>query len=172
MASVALLFPAPHQKEIMKVFCLLMLAVIVGASAKEWSKPEFCKARDCPRFELVEDNDDYNTRKYASALWAWVQTKETRDPEEAVARAFALLSNYFLGQNDQQVAIPMTTPVAHNISLVKHGDDADDDEADTLGKFSRKRRRHSWKFDVTVKFCKCYIIQTSHLKIVYRLEEN
>lgn len=53
-------------------FVLACLAVLLGPTAaqvSQWAKPKWCKERDCPRFELINDAKGYQTRKYEPAIW-------------------------------------------------------------------------------------------------------
>ncbi|GAB4818132.1 hypothetical protein N2152v2_005178 [Parachlorella kessleri] len=102
----------------MKTFALVLIAALLGlASCDDWEKPEWCRDHDCPKFKVVNSADGYETRTYEPATWAYVKMKGVRHPDEAVMEGFAHLFKYINGDNEAGDNIPMTVPVAHNMSL-------------------------------------------------------
>lgn len=62
-----------------------------------------------PKFEVVEEADGVEVRRYAPAVLAEVTVPGEHD--EAIDKAFARLANYIFGDNSRREQMSMTTPV-------------------------------------------------------------
>ncbi|KAK3601051.1 hypothetical protein CHS0354_029277 [Potamilus streckersoni] len=77
-----------------------------------WHKPEFCREYKCPEYEVLEEHEGYELRRYQPSVWAsnsrlhdgWLNEEERR-------MQFTALFRYISGNNNQQSRIPMTLPV-------------------------------------------------------------
>ena len=84
--------------------CLaLASSAAVQPQKLDWEEPSFCNTNQCPVFEVVEEFDGYELRRYPAATW--VSTiYEANNPAEAdgmVGTAFNKLFNYIDGQNEE-----------------------------------------------------------------------
>lgn len=77
------------------------------------STPEFCRQYDCPRFYEVELNvtGDYKLRCYPKS-YKWVSTIYDDDQRDVFMRLF----RYISGNNQAEMKIKMTVPVAMKIN--------------------------------------------------------
>lgn len=74
------------------------------------SKPWFCHGLDCPYFDIVESNDEYEIRRYKHGVWASTVV-ETYAYAVASPMGFRRLFDYIDEGNALGVKIPMTSPV-------------------------------------------------------------
>eukprot|EP00887_Chlorella_sp_A99_P007940 scaffold12.g7940.t1 len=63
-------------------------AAAAAGVLSDFEKPAWCGDRDCPRFELVTEGEDYETRRYEEALWVHTRIKDLPQ-DEATFRARA-----------------------------------------------------------------------------------
>lgn len=73
-------------------------------------KPWFCHGLDCPFFDIIDSNDDFETRRYRSGVWASTVV-ETYLYAVASPMGFRRLFDYIDEGNALGVKIPMTSPV-------------------------------------------------------------
>lgn len=73
-------------------------------------KPWFCHGLDCPYFDILESNEDFETRRYKHGVWASTVV-ETYLYAVASPMGFRRLFNYIDEGNALGVKIPMTSPV-------------------------------------------------------------
>ena len=88
----------------------LCLAVVYSAAVEkkvenklteEWEKPAFCNGNDCPVFEVLEQGDGYEVRRYPAATWVSTMyyANNPAEGDEKQGVAFNKLFNYIDGQN-------------------------------------------------------------------------
>ncbi|KAK9915233.1 hypothetical protein WJX75_006502 [Coccomyxa subellipsoidea] len=104
-------------KSLALLIVLLLGTATTIASAKS-SKPWFCHDLDCPEYDVVDKNDDYEVREYSKGKWASTKI-EGYLYTATIVQGFKRLFNYISGENEPQVKINMTAPV---VTKVEHGD--------------------------------------------------
>ncbi|EIE22365.1 SOUL heme-binding protein [Coccomyxa subellipsoidea C-169] len=97
---------------------LLLLGTTFTITSAKSSKPWFCHDLDCPEYDVVEKNDDYEVREYSKGKWASTKI-EGYLYSASIVQGFKRLFDYISGENEPQVKINMTAPV---VTKVEHGD--------------------------------------------------
>lgn len=87
---------------------VVVLSVVCVALATD--RPAFCHDLDCPEFEVLETNDNYELRHYNATKWAAIQA-EGASRDQVNNDMFFTLFKYIDGSNANSVKIPMTAPV-------------------------------------------------------------
>merc|ERR1711893_27971 len=82
---------------------------IDSVNAKSWDKPSFCRS-ECPEFEIIEQNADYEVRRYVTTTWVSTSTDDM-SLDDARSRNFDKLFDYISGNNVAGIEIAMTSPV-------------------------------------------------------------
>lgn len=73
-------------------------------------KPWFCHKLGCPDFEVIEDEKEYQLRRYGKT--SWVSTTLTGvSLDTAMNKMFMKLFEYISGNNEKREKIEMTCPV-------------------------------------------------------------
>ncbi|XP_062602201.1 heme-binding protein 2-like [Saccostrea cucullata] len=72
--------------------------------------PDFCNKLDCPKYQVLEKNKDYELRLYESSGWMSSNTAGI-DYKEASYTNFRRLFRYINGTNEKAEKIAMTAPV-------------------------------------------------------------
>ena len=101
----------------------LLLALVSSASGamaapphqRQDPEPAFCHDLDCPKYTVVNKTDKYEERKYEASKWVGTLVQDI-DWQKAVNIGFELLFAYISGANSAKEKIPMTAPVATQIS--------------------------------------------------------
>lgn len=86
------------------------MGVCGGVGSGLLGKPWFCHGLDCPYFDILESNEDFETRRYKSGVWASTVV-ETYLYAVASPMGFRRLFDYIDEGNALGVKIPMTSPV-------------------------------------------------------------
>jgi hypothetical protein len=73
-------------------------------------KPWFCRAKDCPIYEVLEMREDYEIRIYHPSKWVSTIV-ETDDYLAAQMLGYYRLFRYFHGNNNKYMNISMTYPI-------------------------------------------------------------
>jgi len=86
----------------------IILAILVTATI---ASPSFCRSNDCPRYTVVEQNNDFEVRAYETFRWASTTIINNHDLRAAQRAAFWKLFGYISGQNARGEKLKMTFPV-------------------------------------------------------------
>jgi hypothetical protein len=90
--------------------------------------PWFCHDKDCPAYTCKNDSNVWETRVYSANQTFLVYKTTGRSLEWAQLKGVEKIYKYIEGANDQQVNLPMTTPVtvsvkpgmANNVYMVSY----------------------------------------------------
>ncbi|CAH2253138.1 Hypothetical predicted protein [Pelobates cultripes] len=63
----------------------------------------------CPKFQVVETNDDFELRAYDATRWALTSTDPSMDPD-AITDSFMILARYTRGFNNKGMIFEMAAP--------------------------------------------------------------
>ncbi|CAI5493345.1 unnamed protein product [Closterium sp. Naga37s-1] len=74
-----------------------------------------CKNIECPAYQLVHEESDFQIRRYRSSVWAETDPINEVSFKKAVYAGFHRLFQYIQGRNEDGVTIPMTAPVLTTI---------------------------------------------------------
>lgn len=78
--------------------------------------PSFCGSRDCPKYQLIKQYDDFEHRQYEETRW--VTTSLEQDMFGiSIMTSFRRLFKYISGANADELKINMTVPVVMSIPL-------------------------------------------------------
>ncbi|KAM3931929.1 heme-binding protein 2-like [Leptodactylus fuscus] len=78
--------------------------------------PSFCRTRDCPRYQLVKQYDNFELRQYEETRW--VTTPVNQDIIGiGMAKSFWRLFYYINGTNAEEQTMNMTVPVVMHMPL-------------------------------------------------------
>ncbi|GLJ07049.1 hypothetical protein SUGI_0056530 [Cryptomeria japonica] len=98
---------------------LLLLLLIHGQQAVIWSKPEApppsCKSIECPIYDIIEESDSYEIRRYNHTVWMSTSSIRNISFVDATRTGFLRLFDYIQGQNEKHAKVPMTAPVLTEI---------------------------------------------------------
>lgn len=83
--------------------------------SKKRRKPWFCHDLDCPSYKLVNETEDYETRRLRPSRWVTTDV-EAYSIATAQATGFTRLFDYISGKNAEQKKIEMTAPVLTHVS--------------------------------------------------------
>lgn len=94
-----------------------------GPPAEQGSRrPAFCGNLDCPEFEVKEHlGNGVQRRRYAPNSWAVTDVNE-KSFESATIVGYQRLLRFFKGDNELQVGLDVTAPVATLVRVDKEGD--------------------------------------------------
>lgn len=95
-------------------------AALADQLADHEPNPWFCRDKECPTFKVKKTTDQYEQREYDAAAWVAFNTTGLKF-ELAMGRASASLARYFKGQNEQEVKMNLTTPLATLMRLEERG---------------------------------------------------
>ncbi|XP_075719078.1 heme-binding protein 2-like [Rhinoderma darwinii] len=95
---------------------VLGIAVTEQASvaSNQNQSPSFCGTRDCPRYQLVKQYDNFEHRDYEETRWVTTSLKQDMIGIGMVI-SFRRLFSYITGKNAEGLNINMTVPVVINI---------------------------------------------------------
>jgi len=91
------------------------VSVAGHAAPLEWVKPAFCSDLDCPRFQVVSTNKDYEVRRYEKSMWVTF-TSVGMDYAESGSIGFRKCFSYIQGANERGETIKMTAPVLRKVA--------------------------------------------------------
>ncbi|XP_020595898.1 heme-binding protein 2-like [Phalaenopsis equestris] len=99
-------------------FTLLLIFSTPGLSSPSSSIgvfPPTCKRIECPGFDVIDEGDGYEIRRYNST--PWISTSQINEISfvEATRIGFLQLFSYIQGNNEYNVKIDMTAPVITQI---------------------------------------------------------
>ncbi|KAL8035988.1 hypothetical protein ABFX02_12G130300 [Erythranthe guttata] len=103
------MFP-PRRAAILSTFiCVLFLWECNGEEG--YTPAPNCARLECPSYSVVHTEKEYEIRSYNNALWVSGPTIPSKSYKTAADEGFLVLFGYYLGNNNQNVKINMTTPV-------------------------------------------------------------
>ncbi|KAF8040968.1 hypothetical protein BT93_B3016 [Corymbia citriodora subsp. variegata] len=86
-----------------------------GCQGKEgvsgYEEPANCKKIECPPYEVVHSQDEYEIRRYENASWVSTPPINSTTYRDAVGEGFKILFSYIQGNNKQGAKVEMTAPV-------------------------------------------------------------
>ncbi|CAA7396365.1 unnamed protein product [Spirodela intermedia] len=104
---------------------LLVLVVFSGSflegEATVWGypTPSNCRTLECPSYEVIYSQKDFEIRRYPKAVWVSTPPLTSRTYREAADRGFNFLFAYINGRNDRGVRVDMTAPALVDITPAK-----------------------------------------------------
>ncbi|GAB2293170.1 hypothetical protein Dimus_027378 [Dionaea muscipula] len=93
---------------------LLYVLLLVGAVAAAVVGP--CSRIECPSYDVVEQGNGYEIRRYDSSVWISTSTIQDISFVNGTKTGFLQLFNYIQGKNDYKQKIEMTAPVLTRIT--------------------------------------------------------
>ncbi|KAH7849327.1 hypothetical protein Vadar_016355 [Vaccinium darrowii] len=86
------------------------------ADSKGFEEPLNCKKLECPPYQVIETQKDFEIRSYTSARWVSSTQRNSTSFKDGSSKGFKILFYYFLGKNKQAATIDMTAPVFVDIN--------------------------------------------------------
>ncbi|KNA22285.1 hypothetical protein SOVF_034180 [Spinacia oleracea] len=83
---------------------------------KPQSFPPSCNRIECPSYDLIEEGNGFEIRRYNSSVWASTSKIDDISLVQATRTGFLQLFNYIQGKNDDKKKIEMTAPVITQVS--------------------------------------------------------
>ncbi|XP_060570818.1 heme-binding protein 2-like [Ruditapes philippinarum] len=108
---------------IIKLTCLVASSILVlnlGVAAEVpagFKTPWFCHDLECPVYQVVETNSNFETRHYNASVWIATQKSLVNNTRETTRDMFFKLFHYISGNNSAHLKIPMTAPVLKQIGI-------------------------------------------------------
>lgn len=93
---------------------LLVVSAFIISSGATNSLPN-CNTLDCPKYDVIDGNSDFEIRRYNSTFWTSTSKIEDISFVHANLLAFDQLFDYIQGKNDYGVKIEMTAPVISEV---------------------------------------------------------
>ncbi|XP_077980243.1 heme-binding protein 2-like [Glandiceps talaboti] len=95
---------------------LLLLTISVSAADlqllfSKYSKPDFCRDLDCPKYKVLSSGKGFEEREYEAAKYTSTLVS-SMDYRDATYKGFMKLFDYISGNNKQGVKVEMAAPVA------------------------------------------------------------
>ncbi|XP_058092932.1 uncharacterized protein LOC131239305 [Magnolia sinica] len=97
---------------------ILLLVLYLCADKGEamgYGKPATCESLECPAYEVVDQQKEFEVRSYKNAVWMSTSLINATSYKEAAGMGFNMLFAYIQGKNNQGLKINMTAPVRVDI---------------------------------------------------------
>ncbi|CAH2056822.1 unnamed protein product [Thlaspi arvense] len=78
--------------------------------------PPTCSRIECPGYDVVEDGNGYEIRRYNTTVWMSTSPIQDISLVEATRNGFLQLFDYIQGKNDYKKTIEMTAPVITQVA--------------------------------------------------------
>ncbi|KAG9448020.1 hypothetical protein H6P81_014148 [Aristolochia fimbriata] len=78
--------------------------------------PPTCNRIECPKFNVIHAESEFEIRKYNSTMWSSTSPIEDISFVDATRKGFLQLFDYIQGKNDNKEKIEMTAPVITQVS--------------------------------------------------------
>ncbi|KAL0964433.1 hypothetical protein UPYG_G00323770 [Umbra pygmaea] len=82
---------------------LCVLAVAFLCAAQGWDEPEFCHGYECPEFDVINTNEEFEARAYKASTWITIDSASDSDSDLKVG--FTKLWDYTQGDNEESQTI-------------------------------------------------------------------
>ncbi|KAL6511574.1 hypothetical protein OROGR_021171 [Orobanche gracilis] len=113
----------------MRFFSVILLgvALLVGGlkpcqgNTQGYVEPESCRRYECPEYEVVESQKEYQIRSYKLANWIAAAPIRSTSFVGATIEGMRTLTAYIHGKNDQKVELNMTAPVLVDVVPAETG---------------------------------------------------
>ncbi|KAI8572441.1 hypothetical protein RHMOL_Rhmol01G0198800 [Rhododendron molle] len=107
-----------------KDFALVVIAMALfgsmlcqgKAKTKGFEVPPNCEKLECPPYQVIKSQKDYEIRSYKRALWVSSPQINSTSFNDGSGKGFKILFAYFLGKNKQLAEINMTAPVLVDVN--------------------------------------------------------
>ncbi|CAN6481510.1 unnamed protein product [Victoria cruziana] len=102
----------------MMAFLLFILCglAIGTAAAAPYRIPLNCKTLECPSYDVVDSQNEFEIRRYRSPVWMSTQPIRTTSYTIGSNEGFTTLFSYIQGNNQDNAKIEMTAPVLVDVS--------------------------------------------------------
>lgn len=109
---------AAQGKMFVLVTAMTLLGVVglVVCEGKGYEEPLNCKKLECPSYEVIDSQKEYEIRSYKNALWMSTPIINSTSYKDGSNRGFDILFAYIQGNNRQAAKINMTAPVLVDIN--------------------------------------------------------
>ncbi|XP_031495353.1 uncharacterized protein LOC116260947 [Nymphaea colorata] len=97
------------------LFILYGLAIGIAAAAP-YEIPPNCKSLECPSYDVVDSQNEFEIRHYRSPVWMSTQPIRTTSYTVGSNEGFTTLFSYIQGNNQDNARIEMTAPVLVDVS--------------------------------------------------------
>ncbi|XP_020231153.1 heme-binding protein 2 [Cajanus cajan] len=97
-------------------FSILLSFLLVSLLGVEGIISDSCKRYECPTYDVIQAEKDYEIRRYNSPLWISNNPQDTSFVD-ATRSGFVRLFSYIFGNNKEKKQIKMTAPVASEVSV-------------------------------------------------------
>ncbi|CAN6471875.1 unnamed protein product [Victoria cruziana] len=87
------------------------IAISNGGTTAPCGIPLNCKSYECPLYDVVARESEFEIRQYRSPVWMSTQTINTTSYSQATSQGFGTLFAYIEGKNKGNVKMQMTAPV-------------------------------------------------------------
>ncbi|XP_078164000.1 uncharacterized protein LOC144558989 [Carex rostrata] len=94
----------------------LLLFSIIACTCALKSVPPTCERIECPSYDVVDQGNGFEIRRYNSTVWVSTAPIEDISFVEATRTGFFQLFNYIQGKNEYNETIEMTGPVIAQVS--------------------------------------------------------
>ncbi|CAJ1932415.1 unnamed protein product [Sphenostylis stenocarpa] len=98
-------------------FSILFSLLLVSFLGVEGKLPQSCKTYECPTYDVIEEGQGYEIRRYNSPHWVSTSPIEDKSLVAATRIGFSRLFSYFQGKNNRKQKIKITAPVTSEVSV-------------------------------------------------------
>ncbi|KAL2326811.1 hypothetical protein Fmac_020238 [Flemingia macrophylla] len=98
-------------------FQYLLFSLLVSLLVVEGKVPEPCTRYECPTYDVVQVEKDYEIRRYNSPVWISTDPIQDTSVVPATVTGVKRLFSYINGNNNESKEIKMAAPVATEVSV-------------------------------------------------------